>query len=376
MYQGAKLFYLSGMVHGDYQKTEIHNLGRFISVMKFRPLVWRTTHPYLLADRLEDVTDPEMLRLEPKTDRKISLYGYLRGTNMKGHQAVHLAGVGDFSVKSMTFLPDPCPLPEGIKKRTLVEKDKSIYAPMSGVGGIVYDKDAVYIDLGGSHAHHNKGDESDFVQNMVNTETTINDKLQESEMRLFSGSKPLKSGEIEVTSRRKAVFDEEDESDDDDDSDTEPPKKKIRNDSESLSKNQQLLKEIGDDIGEDTDEDMHESDIEESEASNISNFPSHKNSAPRQLASEKDKKILSKISDVLSNIKDDVDSEEESEDEEIASEGSDHSNEAESDQESELLWDGIDWDLEGHDNLQHPNNEFSVELERSYFIIRDKKKGK
>ena len=36
--------------------------------------------------------------------------------------------------------------------------------------------------------------------------------------------------------------------------------------------------------------------------------------------------------------------------------------EVESDQESELLWDGIDWDLEGHDNLQHPNNEFSVEL--------------
>lgn len=26
------------------------------------------------------------------------------------------------------------------------------------------------------------------------------------------------------------------------------------------------------------------------------------------------------------------------------------------------LWDGIDWDLEGHDNIQHPNNEFSVEL--------------
>jgi hypothetical protein len=24
---------------------------------------------------------------------------------------------------------------------------------MSGVGGIVYDKDAVYIDLGGSHSH-------------------------------------------------------------------------------------------------------------------------------------------------------------------------------------------------------------------------------
>ena len=49
--QGAKLFYLSGLVNGEYQKTEVHNLGRFISVMKFRPLQWRTTHPYLLTDR-------------------------------------------------------------------------------------------------------------------------------------------------------------------------------------------------------------------------------------------------------------------------------------------------------------------------------------
>ena len=250
---------------------------------------------------------------------------------MKGHQAVHLAGVGDFSVTSMTFLPDPCPLPEGVKKRTLVEKDKSIYAPMSGVGGIVYDKDAVYIDLGGTHAHDKKADESDFVQNIINTETTINDKLQESELRLFSGSKPIKSGEIEPTSRRKAVFDAEDGSDEDSDidSDIEPPKKKIRNDSESLSKNQQLLKEIGDDIGEDTDE----SDFEDSDAPKSLNLSSEKISSQRNLASEKDKKILSKISDALSNIKDPVSSEEESEAEESDQESEEEENGNESDDE-------------------------------------------
>ena len=51
----------------------------------------------------------------------------------------------------MSYLPDPCPLPEKEKKRSLNQKERLIYAPMSGVGGIVYDKDAVYIDLGGSH---------------------------------------------------------------------------------------------------------------------------------------------------------------------------------------------------------------------------------
>jgi ribosome biogenesis protein BMS1 len=63
------------------------------------------------------------------------------------------SGCGDFTVNDIKDLPDPCPLPDNLKKRTLVEKEKTIYAPMSGVGGIVYDKDAVYIDLGGSHSH-------------------------------------------------------------------------------------------------------------------------------------------------------------------------------------------------------------------------------
>lgn len=49
--QGAKLFYLSGMVYGEYQTQEVKNLGRFISVMKFRPLVWQQSHPYVVADR-------------------------------------------------------------------------------------------------------------------------------------------------------------------------------------------------------------------------------------------------------------------------------------------------------------------------------------
>ena len=43
IYQGAKLFYLSGVLNGRYPDTEIMNLSRFISVMKFRPLVFRNT---------------------------------------------------------------------------------------------------------------------------------------------------------------------------------------------------------------------------------------------------------------------------------------------------------------------------------------------
>ncbi|XP_062028649.1 uncharacterized protein LOC133744574 [Rosa rugosa] len=63
IYDGAKLFYLSGLIHEKYVKREIHNLARFIIVMKFHPLSWRTAHPYVLVDRFEDVTPPEKVRL-------------------------------------------------------------------------------------------------------------------------------------------------------------------------------------------------------------------------------------------------------------------------------------------------------------------------
>ncbi len=90
--QGAKLFYLSGIIHGQYQKTEIHNLGRFISVMKFRPLEWQSAHPYVLADRMEDLTNPEAVRENSRCDRTVSLYGYVRGTHLKTRTTVHIPG--------------------------------------------------------------------------------------------------------------------------------------------------------------------------------------------------------------------------------------------------------------------------------------------
>lgn len=344
VYQGAKLFYLSGMVHGEYQKTEVHNLGRFISVMKFRPLVWRSTHPYLLADRMEELTDPEVLRTQPKSDRKVALYGYLRGTNMKSNQGLHLAGVGDFTIQSMSFLPDPCPLPEGIKKRTLVEKDKTIYAPMSGVGGIVYDKDAVYIDLGGSHAHKKGDTKDDLVQNMINTESTINEKLRQSELRLFSGSKPIVGVEHELgerTNRRKACFgggeddiskdteesdpDEHDEDSDEtgleenqSDDDVEEsisrkrkvlgavavPIKKRKEGNIVKNRNKQLLMEIGEEIGEsgeESDEDLV-ADLEES--IHDQKVPTNNSPAYSKLATKQDELTRSKVTEALSKIRD------------------------------------------------------------------------
>ena len=159
LYHGAKLFYLSGVLNGRYPDREIHNLSRFISVMKNpRPLVWRNSHSYCLADRMVDLTPPTATEENSKSDRIVALYGYLRGVNLAAEGArVHVPGLGDLSVSAVEALPDPCPSPfmdQAIAKATgktarrrLGEKQKLIYAPMSDVGGVLVDKDAVYVDV-------------------------------------------------------------------------------------------------------------------------------------------------------------------------------------------------------------------------------------
>ncbi|XP_040922941.1 ribosome biogenesis protein BMS1 homolog isoform X2 [Toxotes jaculatrix] len=250
VYQGAKLFYLSGMVYGEYQIQEVKNLGRFISVMKFRPLVWQTSHPYVLVDRMEDLTDPERVRTDPKCDRTVSLYGYLRGTYLKNKGQVHIPGVGDFQVADVNFLPDPCPLPDAQKKRALNEKERLLYAPMTGVGGVVYDKDAVYIDLPANHVNQQQEEvrpTTELVQSLIDTHATLDEKMAASKVSLFSGSASLDPANVDQQSgekegpheklvwdpntqreRRAVVFAEEEEegdvsgdSSDDEDSDQE-----------------------------------------------------------------------------------------------------------------------------------------------------------
>ncbi|ENN71782.1 hypothetical protein D910_02524 [Dendroctonus ponderosae] len=200
VYSGAKLFYLSGIVHGEYLRNEIKNLGRFISVMKFRPLLWRQNHSYILGDRYEDLTNQELVRKNPKCDRTISLYGYVRGVPLMKENSIHIAGFGDLRIHDIAFLPDPCPLPDEIKKRALIEKEKMIYAPFSGVGGIVYDKDAVYIESKNvqSQMKRVENESSNIVNNLIESKETADFKLQKHhEMQIFAGSTKLTAEDVD-----------------------------------------------------------------------------------------------------------------------------------------------------------------------------------
>ncbi|KAI0061608.1 DUF663-domain-containing protein [Artomyces pyxidatus] len=222
IYQGAKLFYLSGVLNGRYPDTEIMNLSRFISVMKFRPLVFRNSHPYMLADRFEDLTPREEVRLSKgKCDRTVTVYGYLRGTNLRMGTKVHIPGVGDLEMKSVTALGDPCPLPnaESEKRRKLSEKKKLlVHAPMSDVGGVIYDKDAVWVNVPGSFTRGNgevpQGEGEQMVMDLQDVDETLEDVVARSQIRLLGSSS--KSLTVDPSSSRTVLDIRDDEEEEED----------------------------------------------------------------------------------------------------------------------------------------------------------------
>jgi ribosome biogenesis protein BMS1 len=269
IYQGAKLFYLSGLINGKYPNNEILNLSRFISVMKFRPLIWRNTHPYLLADRLEDLTPEDQIHsTDRKCDRAVALYGYVRGTNLKLGMRAHIPGLGDVEIENLTHLPDPCPPPSsnpGAKKpkKRLDERQKLLHAPMCDVGGILYDKDAIYISVPGNFTKSAANEDGDLpddlhardrtdgekmIMSLQDVSSTLADGIGRSTIRLLNTSRPVTGAEAvdlfnnhdsqeEVYDgstgrlRRKVLFDgddedhgdseEEDDDEDDDDDGSE-----------------------------------------------------------------------------------------------------------------------------------------------------------
>lgn len=55
--------------------------------------------PMINSLHVQDVTSEEAIRRDPKCDRDITLFGYSRGSNIKPGKKVHIAGVGDSSVR-------------------------------------------------------------------------------------------------------------------------------------------------------------------------------------------------------------------------------------------------------------------------------------
>jgi ribosome biogenesis protein BMS1 len=240
LYQGAHLFYLSGVINGRYPDREVHNLSRFLSVMKSpRPLIWRNTHPYTIIDSFRDITHPTKIEENEKCDRTVVLHGYLRGTNFAAqNQRVHVPGLGDFSVAGMEALPDPCPTPHmeiavakatgKTGRRRLDEKEKKIHAPMSDKSGLKIEGDTIWItrekgfnfDKDGEEGERGEGEE--LIVNLQGERKLLGQT--EDGVRLFSGGETIKAADIEDMGRkqpRHARFVERNGDDDEDEVDDE-----------------------------------------------------------------------------------------------------------------------------------------------------------
>ncbi len=176
VYEGAKLFYLSGIHYEMYLKNEIRNLARFISIIKVKPLEWKSHHPYILADRYDISTSVKDKETE-KT--QVSIYGYVRGSLFNRNNNVYITGLGDYKVQDAATLVDPCPtlvselkaeeevveeVKEGQppaqkkkkKRRTLSQKEKVLYAPMSNLDFASIDHSNGYITLPDKYVFYTK----------------------------------------------------------------------------------------------------------------------------------------------------------------------------------------------------------------------------
>ncbi|CAB9508834.1 Ribosome biogenesis protein BMS1 [Seminavis robusta] len=246
IYNGAKMFTFSGVVNGRYLKTEVRQLALFISRVKFRPLVWRNTHPYVLVDRHEDMTQVALLDEDPECERSVVFYGYIRGTNLKPGAMVHVIGLGDYPIGSVSTIPDPCPTPqvEG-KRESLTTSGSRFFAPLSNVGKIVMDKDAVYIDVGKSRrrdplaaaaekqqssSESDSDDSSDEEQNSGNEEEEDDEIDSDDEGAMLQNLQDVRDGldekrkrsALSIFAHSKAVpQDSSSSEDDDEDSDSD-----------------------------------------------------------------------------------------------------------------------------------------------------------
>lgn len=178
VYQGAKLFYLSGLQHDFYSKREVLNLARFISVMKWKEINWRKDHAYILADRYE-------LR---RDSQQGVFYGWVRGTACN-EQVFFIPGFGEYELNSISAIEDPIPtIVKESKKahRSLNEKERAMYAPSSNVGHLKYDESTGYLNLPDNYVMFTKREGEDpstftegqkMVRNLQEADYTLADQI-------------------------------------------------------------------------------------------------------------------------------------------------------------------------------------------------------
>ena len=99
------------------------------------------------------VTSIPIVISEKKTKSKFNVFALKNCRNagfahLKSKSTVHLLGVGDFPIESVTRIDDPCRMPRKSGDTTRIrKKEDTLYAPQANVGLINMGTDGVYVDL-------------------------------------------------------------------------------------------------------------------------------------------------------------------------------------------------------------------------------------
>ena len=219
VYNGAKLFFLSGLQYERYPRQEVHNLARFISLIKQQQISWRANHAYIVADRFDVIhkLDNNQDQDQNQDFSTVSFYGYVRGNYLEKNSRLHLMGIGDYSISNATRIQDPVPIdpkkPMGMtrkdfndemlkrKRRTLKDKEKIIYAPFSSLGALNFDKTSGYITIPDKYVVFTKvtNENDEIVNNFENNEgqkmvRELQDKNQQSDEEMQDDELELVEG--------------------------------------------------------------------------------------------------------------------------------------------------------------------------------------
>lgn len=88
---GGKVFDLSGITtSGEYRNREVLTLACSISITEYPNIRWHADHPYVLADRVENITPKT---LPSHANRSVVSYGYVQGSPLRltsGNWRIHL----------------------------------------------------------------------------------------------------------------------------------------------------------------------------------------------------------------------------------------------------------------------------------------------
>eukprot|EP00746_Dinoflagellata_sp_MGD_P154651 gnl/MRDRNA2_/MRDRNA2_84957_c0_seq1.p1 gnl/MRDRNA2_/MRDRNA2_84957_c0~~gnl/MRDRNA2_/MRDRNA2_84957_c0_seq1.p1 ORF type:complete len:744 (-),score=-25.81 gnl/MRDRNA2_/MRDRNA2_84957_c0_seq1:52-2283(-) len=150
LYRAAKIFYLNNIVNGLYMKKDINNLTKFITFLHCRGLSWRKTHPYLLVDKVKDISDVNDVTHNPRTNHLIAFYGMLRGHKLRNLAKLHVAGIGDFELQKVLRLTDPYAV---IHTLHLKKTNSSVLIPKNTSKGRVVKTETAFFQKN-MHSNH------------------------------------------------------------------------------------------------------------------------------------------------------------------------------------------------------------------------------